>query len=121
MAPPAVSSSSTMTRCILRLVIWSAASFSATVATPVSGEPSRFMRFLLEIAGVGFPERQPLRIEAAQRAALGDDAPRQLGPHIGRRGEVPVSVADGLEHLDPLEPGGDPADIDVVGGEIDPE
>src|SRR6476646_6853464 len=82
-----------MIRCMRALVMWSAASLSAIVVTPRSGEPSRFMTGLLEEPAIGLVEAGPLQVEVLQRAAGRDDPPGKLGPDVAVGFDLPAAFA----------------------------
>src|SRR5690606_24705106 len=105
---------SSITRWMRALVMWSAASLSATVARPVNGEPSRCLDIvcLLEKAHIDIVEAGLTDRHVAQGAAAGDDAARDLRPDVGLRIDPPGAGA-------PLDDTGNVSRIGERGCKVD--
>src|SRR5690606_21503302 len=117
----AVSRTSSMMRCMRALVMWSAASLSATVPTPLNGDPSRRICNLPEVAVVGFVEAGAAQIEVLQPAAgLGHEF-REIGPHVARRLDLPETVGRGCNRSHAIGLAGELAEVDPIGLNIDDE
>src|SRR5690606_22103198 len=111
----AVSSTSNMMRCMRALVMWSAASLSATVPTPLNGDPSRCIGNLPEVTVVGFVEAGSAQVEVLQPAAGLDHEFREIGPHVARRLDLPDTVGRGCNRSHARGFAGELAEGDSIG------
>src|SRR5690606_4646941 len=87
----AVSSTSSITRWMRALVMWSAASLRATVESPVKGEPSRCCRIfgLLEVAHIDLVEARMADRHGVQGAARAHHLASDLRARIRVRIDAP--------------------------------
>src|SRR5690606_38270748 len=117
----AVSRTSSMMRCMRALVMWSAASLSATVPRPRKGEPSRRIGNLPEVTVVGFVEAGAAQVEILQPTAGLDHQFCEIGPYIACRLDLPEAVGGGCNRRHAVGLACELAEVDPIGLNIDDE
>src|SRR5690606_10653373 len=117
----AVSRTSNMMRCMRALVMWSAASLSATVPTPLNGDPSRRISYLPEVTVVGFVKTGAAQVEVLQPSAGLDHEFCKIGPHIARRLDLPEAAGGGGNRRHAVGLARELAEVDTIGFDVDDE